>query len=139
MTQRRRTVAVLVGAAAAVLGPVLLAGPAAASGTLPDEPPGGATCAPEAPATDCQQEPADPAPSDPAPADPSPSAPAPAPTETKAANPTTLPTTGGSKPVSRPALAHTGTSETVVYGVSGGLLLLMGSGLVLAARRTVRA
>ena len=124
MSQRRRTAAVLVSAAAVVLGPVLLAGPAFASGTLPDEPPGGATCAPDAPATDCQQEP---------PADPAPSA-----TPTKAANPTTLPTTGGSKPVSRPALAHTGTAG-LGYGVAGGVLLLAGSALVVAGRRTARA
>jgi len=115
--------AVLAVAASVVLGPVLLAGPASANGTLPDEPPGGATCAPGAPATDCQQEPAEPAPSA---------------TPTTAANPTTLPTTGGSKPVSRPTLAHTGSVD-LGYGVTGGVLLALGSGLVLAGRRTARA
>lgn len=47
--QRRRTAALLAMSASVVLGPVLLAGPASASGTIPDEPPGGATCAPELP------------------------------------------------------------------------------------------
>jgi hypothetical protein len=124
--QRRRTAALLAVSAGVVLGPVLLAGPASASGTIPDEPPGGATCAPEAPATDCQQEPADPTPT---------------PSATKATtqgNPQSLPSTGGSKPASTPTLAHTG-STTLVYGLSGGVLLLLGGGLVAAGRRTARA
>ena len=122
--QRSRTAALLAAAAAVVLGPVLLAGPASANGTLPDEPPGGATCAPGAPATDCQQEGA-----------------APSPTATRAGtqgNPQTIPSTGG-RPAGTPTLAHTGAADNLVYGLTGGLFLVLGSGLVVAGRRTVRA
>ena len=124
--QRRRTAAALAAAAGVVLGPVLLAGPASASGTLPDEPPGGATCAPEIASTDCEQEGEEPTP---------------AATPSKAAtsgNPQTIPSTGG-KPASTPTLAHTGDSTTLAYGLVGGLFVVLGSGLVAAGRRTVRA
>ncbi len=120
--QRRRTAALLATSAALVLGPVLLAGPASASGSLPDEPPGGATCAPDVPATDCQQEP-----------------PGPTPTPTTSptgGNPQTLPSTGASKPAGTPTLARTGSTLNLVYGFAGGTLLLLGSGLVVAGRRT---
>ena len=124
--QRRRTAALLVAAAGLVLGPVLLAGPASASGTLPDEPPGGATCAPEIPATDCEQEGSEPTPTE------TPG------TVTTQGDPQTIPSTGG-KPATPPTLAHTGVGANLGYGVAGGLMLVLGSGMVLAGRRPVRA
>lgn len=124
--QRRRTAAVLAAAAGVALGPVLLAGPASANGTLPDEPPGGATCAPEIASIDCQQEGDEPTPA----ATPSKAA--------VAGNPQTIPSTGG-KPASTPTLAHTGDGTTLAYGLAGGLFVVLGSGLVAAGRRTVRA
>lgn len=124
--KRRRSAALLAASAALMLGPVLLAGPASASGTLPDEPPGGATCAPDIPATDCEQEPPGPTPT-------------PSSTEaTTEGNPQNIPSTGGSKPAGKPTLAHTGSTQTMVVGFAGGTLLLLGSGLVLAGRRTAR-
>lgn len=121
---RSRAASLLAVGAAVVLAPVLLAGPAMADDVIIDEPPGGATCAPEIPATDCEQEPA------------------PTPSPSKTAKPATIPVTGGSpsgsgttgKP-SSPTLANTGSTQTVVVGAAGAGLLVAGLGLVAAGRR----
>lgn len=122
---RSRAASLLAVGAAVVLAPVLLAGPAMADDVIIDEPPGGATCAPEIPATDCEQE-----------------SPAPTPSPTTTAKPATIPVTGGSpsgsgstgRP-SSPTLAHTGSTQTVVVGTAGAGLLVAGLGLVAAGRR----
>ncbi|MCA0332082.1 MAG: hypothetical protein LCI03_19615 [Actinobacteria bacterium] len=138
MLTTRRAAALLAAAGSVVLAPVLLAGPAFADETpLPDEPPGGATCAPDIPADDCQQE--EPAPT-----------PTPKPTQTQATP--GLPATGG-KPAGSgsssgssgskaPTLAHTGASDTgrlVGLGSAGALVLVAGAGLVAVGRHTARA
>lgn len=117
--------AALAVGAAVLLSPVLLAGPAFADDIVEEEPPGGATCAPEIPATDCEPE---------TPATPKPTKPA------KPAQPATIPVTGGtpstgSGSTSKPTLARTGSTETFVVGAAGAGLLLAGAGLVAAGRR----
>ncbi len=46
--------------------------------------------------------------------------------------PTTLPSTGSSNATQ---LAHTGTAQSAIFGLSGGALLLLGAGFVVAGRR----
>jgi LPXTG-motif cell wall-anchored protein len=122
----KRTSAALAVGAAVLLSPVLLAGPAFADDIIEEEPPGGATCAPEIPADDCEPE---------TPATPKPTKPA------KPAQPATIPVTGGtpstsgSGSTSKPTLARTGSTETFVVGAAGAGLLLAGVGLVAAGRR----
>jgi len=58
-------------------------------------------------------------------------------TSTSSANssanlPTTLPSTGSSGGTQ---LAHTGTAHSVIFGLSGGVLLLLGAGFVTIGRR----
>ncbi len=138
MTSTRRAAALLAAAGRVLLAPVLLAGPAFADETpLPDEPPGGATCAPDIPATDCQQE--DPG-STPSPKPSSTQAPALPQTGGKPAGSGT--STSGSTGSKAPTLAHTGASDAGrLLGLTGAgsLVLVAGAGLVAAGRRTARA
>jgi LPXTG-motif cell wall-anchored protein len=46
--------------------------------------------------------------------------------------PTTLPSTGSSHATQ---LAHTGTAQSAIFGLSGGALLLLGAGFAVAGRR----
>jgi hypothetical protein len=143
MTSTRRAAALLAAAGSVLLAPVLLAGPAFADETpLPDEPPGGATCAPDIPATDCEQE--DPG-STPSPKPSSTQAPALPQTGGKPAGSgtgTSGTTTSGSTGSKAPTLAHTGASDAGrLLGLTGAgtLVLVAGASLVAAGRRTARA
>jgi len=120
---KRSSVRAAIALGAVVLSPVLLAGPAFADDIIEEEPPGGATCAPEIPATDCEAE---------TPATPKP-------TPSKTAQPATIPVTGGTPSTggtsAKPTLARTGATETFLVGAAGAGLLLAGTGLVAAGRR----
>jgi LPXTG-motif cell wall-anchored protein len=139
----RRRIGVRLGLAAVtgvlVLGPAVLAAPAqAATSTptpVPSEPPGGATCSPDAPAVDCQQEGGSTAPTPTSTPTPSPS------TSTTSSSGSSngsgtgnLPRTGGT-----PSLAHTGPDDALLSGLAGAALLASGAMLVLAGRRSSRS
>jgi hypothetical protein len=117
--RRRAHVRLLLAAGALALAPALLAAPAYAASATPtpiaSEPPGGATCAPGAPAS-CGQDQGTSA----------------SPTATHArASVGTLPRTGGAPTT----LAHTGGGPAGGWGYAGTGLLVGGSLLVLAGRR----
>lgn len=140
-----RLAMVAAGVTLAVAPAVIAAPMAYASITTPpplsEEPPGGATCAPDLPPTDCQQEGG-------ASASPTPvAASTPPPTPTATATPrsststTATGTTGstGSATGLPTTLAATGPAQSQLWGSAGAGLLVLGGGLVLAVRpRRVR-
>ena len=134
-----RLAMVAAGVTLAVAPAVIAAPMAYASITTPpplsEEPPGGATCAPDLPPTDCQQEGG-------ASASPTPvaaattSPPTPAATPRSSASTTSTGTTGstGSATGLPTTLAATGPAQSQLWGSAGAGLLVLGGGLVLAAR-----
>ena len=134
-----RLAMVAAGVTLAVAPAVIAAPMAYASITTPpplsEEPPGGATCAPDLPPTDCQQEggaSASPTPVSAATTSP----PTPAATPRSSASTTSTGTTGstGSATGLPTTLAATGPAQSQLWGSAGAGLLVLGGGLVLAAR-----
>jgi len=120
MTRVTRRLTLVVGTLA--LAPVLLAGPAYADTTptpIASEPPGGATCAPGQPSTNCGQDQG--------------STPTPTPKPSKTGTSGNGSSTGGgtSLPGSGPAgLPRTGAGSAAPWGIAGGGLLIAGAALL---------
>ncbi len=137
---RRPLAARLVFAAAAgvlVLGPALVASPAHAATSTPtpiaEEPPGGATCSPDSPPTDCQQEGGSTPTPTPSPTSKPGSSGSSNGSSTGSSNGSStgnLPQTGGT-----PSLASTGPDDALLSGLAGAALLASGALLVVTARR----
>ncbi len=142
-----RLAMVAAGVTLAVAPAVIAAPMAYASITTPpplsEEPPGGATCAPDLPSTDCQQEGgASASPTPVAAATTSPPTPAATPRSSASTTSTTSTGTSGSTGSSTglpTTLAVTGPAQSQLWGSAGAGLLVLGGGLVLAVRpRRVR-